>query len=43
MVEIGPHREKRRGRAKADALGLVTVPGVGEGRIVLAREAGGDR
>jgi hypothetical protein len=43
IVETGPHREKRQGRAKADARGLVTVPGVGEGRIVLTREAGGDR
>ena len=37
LVEIGPHREKRQGRAKADAHGLVTIPGVGEGRIVLTR------
>jgi hypothetical protein len=43
IVETGPHREKRLGRVKADARGLVTIPGVGEGRIVLTREVGGDR
>jgi hypothetical protein len=42
-VETGPHREKRQGRAKADAQGLVTVPGVGDARIVLTRQAGEDR
>jgi len=42
-LEIGPHGEKRQGRAKADANGLVTIPGVGEGRIILTRAVGEGR
>ena len=42
-IETGPHRERREGRARADERGLVSVPGVGEGRIVLTRLEGGDR
>ncbi len=41
VLEIGPHRERREGRAQADAHGLVTVPGVGQGTLTIIRAGHG--